>query len=189
MPRRIEPERVTDTHVYFWGSVYSNWFMQDFEDNGVIYCCGEQHMMAKKAELFGDKEILKEIMKERNPKKQKALGRQVKGYDDAVWSNERFEIVRQGQYRRFSQNPSSKKMLLSTGNKIIVEASPYDDIWGVKLGPFDDRVLDEKNWRGLNLLGKVHMENRTIFRQEAKPVAKGRVLGAGRPPGPFGPGR
>jgi hypothetical protein len=65
---------------------------------------------------------------------------------------------------KFGQNSRLKATLLSTENKIIVEASPYDTIWGIGLYHEDDRVLDEKNWKGMNLLGKALMEVREKLR-------------------------
>jgi len=61
---------------------------------------------------------------------------------------------------KFGSNPYLKDILLSTGNKTIVEASPFDTIWGIGLHWKDDKVLDEKNWNGQNLLGKALMEVR-----------------------------
>ena len=43
--------------------------------------------------------------------------------------------------------------ICSTKNTILVEASPYDKIWGVGLGVDDPLILDNKNWKGENLLG------------------------------------
>lgn len=45
------------------------------------------------------------------------------------------------------------KKLLENSN--FVEASPYDKVWGVGLAEENPLILDEKNWRGENLLGKV----------------------------------
>lgn len=36
-----------------------------------------------------------------------------------------------GNYLKFSQNPELREILLSTGSKMIVEASPSDKIWGI----------------------------------------------------------
>ena len=51
--------------------------------------------------------------------------------------------------------------IFKTENRTIVEASPYDKIWGVGLLEDDPLILDEKNWKGLNLLGKALMEVRS----------------------------
>ena len=45
--------------------------------------------------------------------------------------------------------------------KTFVEASPSDGIWGIKMGIKDKGVLDERNWKGQNLLGKALTEVRS----------------------------
>ncbi len=50
---------------------------------------------------------------------------------------------------------------METDTKTLVEASPVDIIWGVGIHEKDDAILDESNWKGQNLLGKVLMKVRT----------------------------
>ena len=121
-------------------------------------------MMFRKAIMFGDTGTAIEIMQSKLPKDQKEMGRKVKNYDDAVWSAKRFDVMVDGLCERFSQNADIKEKLLATGDRILVEASPYDNIWGVGLEETDDAILDEKNWLGQNLLGKVLMEVRRRLR-------------------------
>lgn len=64
---------------------------------------------------------------------------------------------------KFGQNPELKEFLLGTGHQVLVEASPYDNIWGVKLGPNDPCIPDPHNWRGKNLLGFALMTARDIL--------------------------
>lgn len=111
-------------------------------------------MMAKKALLFNDKEIYEEIMNEDNPAIHQKLGRKVKNFDLTLWNEKCEDIVYQGNYYKFTQNKELFDILMKTENTIFVEASPYDLIWGVGLGEKDPLILDEKNWRGENLLGK-----------------------------------
>lgn len=120
-------------------------------------------MMYRKSLLFNDQETAKAILKAKDPKEQKALGRQVKGFKEDLWDLKKFEIVVQGNLYKFSQNEALKKELLATGERIIVEGSPYDSIWGVGLKWDDPKILDEKNWRGQNLLGKALMEVRRLL--------------------------
>lgn len=155
-------ERVTSTHVYFWNGIFSQWFIRQFSDLGTDtrYNCAEQYMMRQKALMFNDKQIAHEIMTSRTARAQKAWGRKVRNYDDAIWSKERYQVVVNANMAKFLQHQDLKESLLETGNKTIVEASPYDKIWGVGLHFEDDRILDEKNWDGENLLGKALMEVR-----------------------------
>lgn len=148
----------TSTHIYFWGGIYSQWAKTSFKDeHNRVFSTAEQYMMHSKALLFGDLAIASSILKTNDPKKQKALGRQVKGFNDDVWNQHKFKIVVEGNLLKFSQNESLKNQLLATEDKILVEGSPYDKIWGVGLKYDDPKILDETKWQGENLLGKALM--------------------------------
>jgi ribA/ribD-fused uncharacterized protein len=157
--------KITDTHVYFWKGYLSQWFKSKMVDEfGLEYNCCEQFMMFQKALLFKDFEIAEKILATSNPREQKELGRFVKNFDEKKWLNMREIIVTDGNLFKFSQNESLKSELLKTENRIIVEASPFDKIWGVGLYEEDPLILDEKNWQGLNLLGKCLMKVREILK-------------------------
>lgn len=160
--------RITDTHVYFWGGPFSQWYMSDFKSLGREYCCAEQYMMEKKALIFNDLETRQKIMDSKDPKEIKALGRQIKNFDPKIWDKIKLTIVINGNYAKFSCNKELWKLINETGDKILVEASPYDKIWGVGLAEEDDRILDESNWQGENLLGKALMTARTSLRRHGK---------------------
>ena len=132
-----------------------------FTIDGIEYNCAEQWMMASKARTFtGNDDILAEILHNNDPTKIKAFGRKVQNYDDNIWSRVRYEVVVKGNYAKFSQNDNLKKILLDTRDAILVEASPYDTIWGVGLGINNPDVNNPAKWRGQNLLGKALMEVR-----------------------------
>ena len=61
---------------------------------------------------------------------------------------------------KFSQNDKLLEYMLNTKNKILVEASPYDRIWGIGMKFNDPRALTPSEWNGLNLLGKCLMKVR-----------------------------
>jgi ribA/ribD-fused uncharacterized protein len=67
---------------------------------------------------------------------------------------------------RFTQSAKCRELLLATGDKILVEASPYDKVWGVGLAASDTDILDETKWKGENLLGKVLTEVREIIKSD-----------------------
>ena len=120
----------------------------------------EQYMMYKKAELFNDDRTAAEIMGVSDPKKIKALGRKVRNFREEIWNQYKFEIVVRGNILKFSQNKELKKFLLSTNDAVLVEASPYDKVWGVGLKRDDVKINNPNKWQGENLLGFALMEVR-----------------------------
>lgn len=164
--------------LFFWGhkpnadgsignGCFSQWWPCSFMVDGILYNCAEQYMMAEKARAFSGNEALlhDKIMKETNPKEHKKYGRMVKNYDDAIWDAMRKDVVLRGNIAKFSQNENLKAYLLSTGDKILVEASPYDDIWGIKMRKEDAGVNNPNNWKGTNLLGCVLTQVKDILRE------------------------
>lgn len=157
--------------VYFWGHqpsasgkhVLSQWFERDFTEDGKTYRSAEHYMMAGKARLFGDLMTEARVLAAGHPREAKGMGRQVQPFDQAVWEQHRFEIVVRGSVAKFS-DPELKEYLLGTGDRVLVEASPLDKIWGIGLAADDDRAADPARWNGLNLLGFALMEVRARLR-------------------------
>ena len=160
--------KITETHIYFWNGIYSNWHPAQFTDpdTNIRFFNSEQCFMWYKAKAFGDTASQGFIERETNPKQVKELGRQVKGYNDAVWAGERYNIMVRVNMWKFTQNEDLLKELLATGSKTMVEASPYDKVWGVGLLEDDPLILDKENWEGQNLLGIALMEVRDRIRKE-----------------------
>lgn len=131
----------------------SQWWRGHFFVDGVKYTCAEQFMMAEKARLFHDKEMLDKIMEADHPKEMKAYGRAVKGFDKGIWDKSCYNIVKRGNEAKFSQNPELWEFLKGTKNRILVEASPRDRIWGIGMGKSNPDAKDPLKWRGTNLLG------------------------------------
>ena len=156
----------TDEYVFFYGSCFSQWAEFKIDIDGIEYNCCEQYMMSEKAKLFKDEVALAAIMKEVDPAKQKAWGKRVKNFNKEEWEKVCKEIVFKANYAKFTQAPFCYRKLMETGNKIIVEASPYDTIWGIGIGCNDARALDPKKWRGTNWLGEAIMKVRETIRQE-----------------------
>lgn len=117
-----------------------------------------------KAMLFNDPDTATEIAKSKTPKEAKDLGRKVKNFDEAIWEANRERCMYNALEAKFSKNDKFRKALISTGNKQLVEASPYDKIWGIGLPPNSLLALKEENWKGLNLLGKALMKLRDQLR-------------------------
>lgn len=162
--------------IYFWGhtpnpkkmtaACFSQWYDCTFVVDGVNYHTTEQYMMASKARLFGDDEVCSEIMSADNPYAYKKLGRKIRGFDQAIWDANKYDIVVAGNKAKFGQNPDIKEFLLSTGDAILAEASPYDKIWGIGLDREQAMKGSVNDWNGENLLGCALMDVRDWLKRQ-----------------------
>jgi ribA/ribD-fused uncharacterized protein len=164
--------------LFFWGhtpakdgsitkSCFSQWWNASFVVGEVTYPTAEHFMMAEKARLFGDEDVRAKILAAPHPRDAKMLGRHVANFDDESWNRARFEIVVEGNLAKFSQNEILKAYLLNTQDRVLVEASPVDSIWGIGLGSDSPDAESPDRWRGLNLLGFALMEVRAQLLMEA----------------------
>ena len=117
-------------------------------------------MMYKKAMLFNDYEVAEMIMQQNDPRKQKFLGRQVRGFDHEVWMAACQDIMVPALVSKFTQDTYSLNCMLDSVGTTIVEASPYDKVWGIGMAKTDPRATDPTQWDGQNLLGIVLMKAR-----------------------------
>lgn len=161
-------------YIYFWGhqpthdgsiskTCFSQWWLADFKVDEIIYPSAEHWMMAEKARLFNDEEILAKILKAQTPGEAKKLGRKVRNFQQDIWTSKCYKIVVEGNIHKFGQNPALKHFLLNTQDRILVEASPYDAIWGIGMHKNDKNINDPGKWLGSNLLGFALMETRDHF--------------------------
>ena len=158
-------------YLFFWKAIprdinvldescLSQQWSSPFRVNGISYNCAEQYMMAEKARLFSDIEIESSILKETDPSKIKAFGRLIKGFNEDIWNDKCYSIVKRGNLSKFTQNPNLKQFLLSTQDKVLVEASPKDLIWGIGLDKESPDSHNPLKWKGTNLLGFTLMDVR-----------------------------
>ena len=164
--------KVTDKHVFFYTEWPSNFCKTRFtwEKFGEKheFFCTEQAFMWAKAKFFKDEDTAAKILAvssgTRDPLTCKLLGREVKGYDDSSWDTVRYQMMLEPNIERFKQDRNLRSKISDPAfeGKVFVEASPFDGIWGIKLGmetPIEK--LDNENlWQGRNLLGKVITEVR-----------------------------
>ena len=158
--------------LFFWGHTpkpnqahigrecLSQWYPAELVVGGMRFPSAEHLMMYRKALLFGDEATARRIMESRHPGEAKALGRTVRGFDEAVWERERFDIVIAASVAKFSQNAALRTFLLNTKQRVLVEASPRDAIWGIGLSEANPASRHPEQWRGLNLLGFALMRAR-----------------------------
>ena len=132
---------------------FSNWYLADFTAGGRQFSSVEQYMMYEKAMLFGDAETAEKVLKVHDAAEIKALGRQVKNYDDGKWNGIRQIVVYIGALAKFSQNPELSAKLAATGDALLAECEPSDKIWGIGMPLDDDRRHEPEKWQGQNLLG------------------------------------
>ncbi|WP_212004407.1 NADAR family protein [Chitinophaga sp. HK235] len=158
-------------YLFFWGhqvspdgrvtqSCLSQWWTAPFEENGIVYPTAEHWMMAGKARLFKDDAVLEKILKAGSPAAAKKLGRQVHRFDPVIWDQQKSAIVAAGNLLKFSQHADLKTFLLNTKDRVLVEASPVDAIWGIGMKADHEHIENPLRWRGQNLLGYALMEVR-----------------------------
>ncbi|PNG19807.1 NADAR family protein [Streptomyces cahuitamycinicus] len=161
--------------LHFWGhrprpdgrigaSCLSQWWPSPFTVDGVAYATAEHWMMAAKARLFEDTAAERAALAAGHPAEAKKAGRLVRGFDEATWARERFRIVVEGSVHKFAAHPELRGYLLGTGDRVLVEASPVDRVWGIGLAADDEAAMDPQRWRGPNLLGFALMEARKRLR-------------------------
>lgn len=176
MDRLLEAE-ASGTRVkflFFWGHtppvggamgphVLSQWYEHPFTVGGVAYPSAEHYMMAGKARLFGDQERVDLILASSSPGEAKALGRSVVGFNESTWVQHRLDIVVAGSVAKFGSNDELRSYLLGTGDRVLVEASPRDRIWGIGMGKDDPGADQPSQWKGQNLLGFALMQARATL--------------------------
>lgn len=152
--------------LFFWNETtlapgcLSQFWPAPFVLGGSTYPAAEHWMMAEKARLFGDEAALAVILAAPTAPEAKAAGRTVRNYSEGTWAATRYDVVVAGNLAKFTQNPDLGRYLVSTGSQVLVEASPFDRVWGIGLAGNDERAGDPSRWRGRNLLGFALMEVR-----------------------------
>ncbi|SDE04417.1 NADAR family protein [Kordiimonas lacus] len=166
-------------YVFFWGhksnadhttkACFSQWFPCGFQgESGENYRSAEHYMMVQKAKLFGNDEMAAKILQCSIPAKAKAYGRMIEPFDQSIWDQNKFDIVVEGNLLKFSQNESLKEFLLNTKDRVLVEASPVDRIWGNGLTADHEHAENPNLWKGQNLLGFALMKVRDLLKGAAE---------------------
>lgn len=160
---------MTDTHYFFSSdSFLSNFYPSEFTDGTHTFKTSEQYYMYRKAVTFGDHSTAEAILRSDTPRKAKVLGRKVKRFDNDYWDTIKEHTMVNALTLKFTQNTRLLKQLLATGNKTLVEASPWDSIWGIGLSLDDPQREDPAKWLGQNLLGKCLMQVRSMLSKSIK---------------------
>jgi ribA/ribD-fused uncharacterized protein len=175
MKYNIQNTNQKSKFLFFWGhqsskdgkitkTCFSQWWESSFIVDVIEYKTAEHWMMAKKALLFNDEATFNKIIGVKSPAEAKKLGREVQNYNEEIWLQNRYKIVKEGNFHKFSQNANLKEFLLTTNNRVLVEASPVDAIWGIGMASDHNDANYPEKWLGLNLLGFALMEVRDKLR-------------------------
>lgn len=167
----------TDTAIYFYNlkneyDYMSNFYKTSFIDkNNIQYNCSEQYFMYMKCILFDSDNttLLTNILNETSPSRIKKYGRQVKNYDETVWTSCRELVMYDALQLKFTQNLDIQQKLINTNDKTLYEASKYDKIWGIGYYAPDAIALmnsKKEHQFGTNLLGQLLMKLRNEFKQQ-----------------------
>jgi ribA/ribD-fused uncharacterized protein len=172
----MAPSTAKDTSepIYFYSTterphgIFSQFQKCTFTDPkhpDINFNTAEQYMMYNKAQTFNNPDIASQILVAKTSGDQKDLGRKVRDFKDAVWDPVKLGIVERGNYLKFSQNEEYKKVLLETGDRLLVEAAGNDKIWGIGYNAASAKRVSRDRW-GQNLLGIALINVRTKIRNE-----------------------
>ncbi|KAG9940959.1 DUF1768-domain-containing protein, partial [Aureobasidium melanogenum] len=171
-PKQKQTAKDSPEPIYFFRTkekphgIFSQFYKCAFTDPkhpNIEFKCAEQYMMYNKAQTFNSPDIAAQILATTASTAQKALGRKIKGFSDAVWDAVKFGIVERGNLLKFEQNEKLKKVLLETGDRLLVEAASDDKIWGIGYTAAAAKKVSREKW-GQNLLGQVLMSVREKIR-------------------------
>jgi len=171
----------TDKYIFFYGYelqipelTFQQWYPASFDETidgkTIRFPTGEHYMTYRKALAMSDRASASRILDARTPLEANKLGRAIRNYDGELWRREREGVAEQGNWLKFSQVEECRAALLGSGNKVIVEASPTDRIWGIGFAG-DQAEGREEEW-GENILGQALMRVRERLRREEKEKEK-----------------
>lgn len=160
--------------IFFWGykgnsskKVLSNWYPCTFKSHsGITFSSVEQYIMYHKAILFNDFKMSKEIMECSDLKLIKQKGEMVRNFNQYIWEDNAKKIVYDGCLLKFSQNQELLNFLLSTEYRLLVQANPYDKIWGIGMDEIEASKTPQHKWKGKNWLGECLVQVRETLRYE-----------------------
>ena len=141
-------------------SKLSNHYPCTFKQDGLTFQSSEQYLMFKKAKLFEDEVRATAVLNTSDPAHAKSLGRKVENFNPVVWNKASSAYMEAALMAKFQQNDDLGTFLKNTGNKLLVEANPTDQYWGVGLSLDDGSLWDQTKWKGKNKLGTLLMEIR-----------------------------
>lgn len=129
---------------------FSNLSPPPIEIDGEVWNSVEHYYQYKKFENC-DPSYAQKIKNTSSPRKVKKLSLENKTRD-SNWKEKKVEILKKAVTKKFETYNNLKQLLLSTGQKKLIEANPDDYFWG-----------EGKNRTGKKIIGKILMEIRDSF--------------------------
>ena len=126
--------------IFFWTRhdehrYCSNFWRASFLINEMVYLTVEHWFQANKTLIKEEYERIRNLP---TPKEAKFAGYHVTLRPG--WEEMKEEIVLEGLRAKFTQNPDLREKLLSTGDAVLHENSPWDKYWGYAKGRGKDRL-------------------------------------------------
>lgn len=164
--------RDSDNQIAFFRKYcpLSNHSPAPFKINEKEYNCTEQMFLSEKCYAYGHIRSGDSIMQMTDPGIMVQEAKVCQGFNKQ-WDEEMYNIMLTANLAKFTQNETHRNFLKSTGDKRLVEGSPYDGTWGVRIAFSDPRIDNKDNWRGENLLGEVLMQTRRLL-QPHSPIPR-----------------
>jgi ribA/ribD-fused uncharacterized protein len=145
---------------------------------------GEKPLMLLKAAVMRDATSYRAILEAATPAETKALGRQVRGFDQSLWSKRVCAVTMAVVRARAAALPELKALLLSHAGQYFAEASPRDTVHGIGLAAGDAKARQPKLWKGSNVLGWAYMTCAAELAGDARRRGK-RKVSTGQTDGAF----
>lgn len=142
-----------DDAIYFYSKTVayfelSNFSPHGFEEDGEYWPTVEHYFQAQKFVGPESFEYRERIRRAQTPKDAKALGRSRKVPIRQDWEEVKDEVMLTAIRKKFA-HPKLRELLLSTGERTLIEAAPRDYYWGAG-----------RTGTGKNRLGEILMKVR-----------------------------
>ncbi len=131
--------------------VFSNFSAHPFELDGLEWPTSEHYFQAQK---YAGTPYFERVRQAKTPGEAARLGRSRDYPIRPDWEEVKDDIMRKAVTRKFETYPELKEILLSTGNRHLIENTSDDYYWGCGT-----------RGTGQNKLGQILMEVRNLFRQ------------------------
>ena len=162
--RRVEPDGAsgiekapTTSTIEFYSprhahGGFSNFSSHPFSLGGKRWQTSEHYFQAQKFVGTGNEAYVEEVRNAKYPSIAARLGRSRKVALRADWESVKDDVMRAAVRAKFDAHPVLRTRLLDTGDAVLVEKTTGDTYWGCG-----------SDGTGLNRLGHILMETRTLF--------------------------